>query len=57
MRSIRMGVPEMDVLWDDLTKKADNGLLKGATLYTLVIFLQLLLLKYDVLQLFLATLL
>ena len=29
MRSIRMGIPEMDALWDDLTKKADNGLLKG----------------------------
>lgn len=29
MRSIRMGVPEMKVLWDDLTSRADNGLLKG----------------------------
>ena len=29
MRKIRMGVPEMEALWDDLTSKADQKQLKG----------------------------
>ncbi len=29
MRTIRMGVPEMDALWNDLTTKADQKQLKG----------------------------
>ncbi len=30
MFTIRMGVPEMEDLWNDLTAKADNKALKGA---------------------------
>ena len=29
MHTIRMGVPEMEELWNDLTHKADRGELKG----------------------------
>ena len=29
MRSIHMGVPEMEALWNDLTSKADQKQLKG----------------------------
>ncbi len=29
MRNIRMGVPEMEILWNELIYKADNGQLKG----------------------------
>ena len=29
MRKIRMGIPEMEALWNDLTVKSDQNLLKG----------------------------
>lgn len=29
MRNVRMGVPEMEALWNDLTGKADKNQLKG----------------------------
>lgn len=29
MRKIRMGLPEMEALWNDLTGKSDQNLLKG----------------------------
>ena len=30
MYSIRMGIPEMEALWKDLTDKADRNALRGA---------------------------